>query len=173
MELVLIKPDLKYKNKFMEMLSEFRKDGGSVPFVMHFNKDSFEEIVKAAINNENGTDITPNMERSTTWWLMNDEGHMLGIINIRHRLNEYLENFGGHIGYGIRPTERNKGYATKMLSLALKNAMELGIDQVLITCGEDNIASAKVILKNGGTFEDTREYNRNIVNRYWISNLND
>ena len=79
---------------------------------------------------------------------------MVGAVNIRHKLNEYLLQYGGHIGDGIRPGERGKGYATRMISLALEECKKLGIRKVLMVCDKENIGSAKSILKNGGVLEN-------------------
>lgn len=77
--------------------------------------------------------------------------------------------FGGHIGYGVRPSERRKGYASKMLRMALDKCKAMGIDQVLITCNKDNAASVKTIIANGGIYEnELAEDNGNVVKRYWI-----
>jgi len=108
-----------------------------------------------------------NVPASTYFVFVN--GKIVGNIQIRHSLNESLLQNGGHIGYGVRPSERRKGYATKTLALALEKCRALGIDKVLVTCNKDNIASAKTILKNGGVLENEfTEENGNIVQRYWI-----
>ncbi len=94
---------------------------------------------------------------------------IVGTIQVRHCLNEALHNTGGHIGYGVRPTERRKGYATNMLALALEKCRELGIHRALVTCDKDNIASAKTIQKGGGVLEnECTEEDGNVVQRYWI-----
>lgn len=89
-------------------------------------------------------------------------------MNIRHYLNDKLFETGGHIGDGIRPSERRKGYATAMIGLALEECRKLGIDRVLICCDKDNIGSVKSIQRNGGVLENEVEENGNIVQRYWI-----
>ena len=94
------------------------------------------------------------MPATTYWWTDGDT--YLGRINIRHRLNDYLREVGGHIGYDIRPTARRQGHATAMLAAALPRAAGLGIEKALITCDADNTASRKVIETNGGVFEDQR-----------------
>ncbi|SDD05274.1 GNAT family N-acetyltransferase [Glycomyces harbinensis] len=91
---------------------------------------------------------------TTYWWTDGDT--YLGRINLRHRLNEHLREYGGHIGYDIRPTARRRGHATAMLAAALPHAAALGIEKALITCDDDNIASRKVIEANNGVFEDQR-----------------
>ena len=94
---------------------------------------------------------------------------LIGIIQIRYALNEYLFEFGGHIGDSIRPSERNKGYSTKMIALALKEAKKLGIGNVLMTCNKNNVASARTIIKNGGKLENEVIEDNKIVQRYWIT----
>lgn len=93
------------------------------------------------------------------------------MIDIRHRLNEFLLNFGGNIGYSVRKSERRKGYATEMLKLALKKCIELNIKKVLITCNKDNIGSAKTIISNGGILENEifDPDDNKMTQRYWIT----
>lgn len=95
---------------------------------------------------------------------------MVGMIDLRHRLNEFLAEYGGHIGYSVHPDERRKGYATRMLALALSEARKRGLRRVLITCDEDNVASARTIQANGGVFERNTclEEEKQTVSRYWI-----
>ena len=90
------------------------------------------------------------------------------MINIRHYLNEYLTQVGGNIGYSVRKTERNKGYAKQMLKLVLEKCKGLKIKKVLITCDEDNIASEKVILSANAKFEDIRCIDGKNIKRFWI-----
>jgi predicted acetyltransferase len=99
---------------------------------------------------------------TTLWWVSDNE--YLGRIAIRHRLTPRLRDYGGHIGYDIRPSARRHGHATAMLAAALPAAHALGIDPALITCDEDNIASRKIIETNGGTLEDQR----GVKLRFWL-----
>lgn len=106
---------------------------------------------------------------SSTFFCLDEKRHiMVGAINIRHYLNDYLLKFGGHIGDGIRPTERKKGYATKMIKLGLEECKKLGLDRVLLVCDKDNIGSAKSIINNGGILENEILDGAKIVQRYWI-----
>jgi len=88
------------------------------------------------------------------WWVEGDT--FLGRIAIRHRLNDFLREYGGHIGYDMRPSARRRGHATAMLRAALPRIASLGIDPTLITCDTTNTASRKVIEACGGAFEDER-----------------
>lgn len=95
--------------------------------------------------------------------------YLLGLVNIRHMLNEHLLMYDGHIGYSIRPSERRKGYGYTQLLCALDMCDTLGINPILITCNKDNEASRKTIIKAGGIKEnDVVEDNGTIIERYWI-----
>ena len=100
-----------------------------------------------------------------------EDDRLVGIVQVRHNLSEYLLKYGGHIGDCIRPTEQGKGYATEQIALALDLCKKMGINNVLITCKKENIASAKTIIKNGGRLENEipNEYEDNVImQRYWI-----
>ena len=100
------------------------------------------------------------------------DGKLVAMIQIRHYFNDYLEQFGGHIGYSVRPGERRKGFGREQLRLALGSCKEtLGLDKVLISCYDDNEASRRTILANGGVYESTvhePDHDRR-VERYWIT----
>jgi len=89
-------------------------------------------------------------------------------LQIRHELNEYLLSYGGHISYGIRPSERRHGFASLMLSLSLPKAKELGINRALVTCDKENTASAKTIKSNGGVLGNEIKQQGEITQRYLI-----
>ena len=92
------------------------------------------------------------------------DGQAVGFLNLRLRLNDYLLEVGGHIGYSIRPSERGKGYAKEALRQGLQTAKQKNIKKALVTCSTENPASRAVILANGGVYEDVR----NGTERYWI-----
>lgn len=96
------------------------------------------------------------------------DGTLVGMIQIRHALNDYLRRFGGHIGYSARKGERRKGYAGEMLHLALEKCREMGISRVLVTCDRENTASARTILSNGGMLEGEVREGAGVTQRYWI-----
>ncbi|HEY0965368.1 MAG TPA: GNAT family N-acetyltransferase [Candidatus Saccharimonadales bacterium] len=98
-----------------------------------------------------------------------EDDRVIGVIQLRHSLNDFLLNEGGHIGYSVRPSERRKGYASTMLQLCLAQAKALGIENVLITCDEDNVGSAAVIEKAGGVLEDIRGEDDMRKKRYWVT----
>ena len=83
----------------------------------------------------------------------NSDNRIVGMVQVRHYLNDYLKKFAGHIGYSVRPSERRKGYAKQMLALSLGFCRTLGLKKVMISCSEENEASRRTILANGGVFE--------------------
>ena len=105
---------------------------------------------------------------STYFCLDEEQNIFVGAVNIRHYLNEGLFRTGGHIGDGVRPSERRKGIATAMIALALEECRKLGIERVLMTCDDGNIGSAKSIINNGGILENRLESDGTLVRRYWI-----
>ena len=106
--------------------------------------------------------------------LRTEDDKVVGIMDFRHFLSPFLLMYGGHVGYSVHPLERRKGYATQMLHLILPICKQFGENKVLLTCDQDNIASRRTILKNGGVLEDTVEADRELspcgfIERYWIT----
>ncbi len=105
---------------------------------------------------------------ATNWWILEGDTYV-GAIQLRHRLTDFLLEAGGHIGYGIRPSARRRGYATWGLGAVLPEARALGLDRVLLTCDPDNVASARTIEHHGGVLEDVRDTEVGRKRRYWIT----
>lgn len=128
-----------------------------------------ERFIAAVLGSESADPIGTRVA-STYYWIADGGPHVsvggevVGFLNLRHELNEYLREEGGHIGYSIRPARRGRGHATRAIALALTHAAELGIDDALVTCDESNIASARAIERCGGTLDDVHNGKR----RYWI-----
>jgi len=117
-----------------------------------------------------GRNLPPGYVPSSTYWLVRDGRRVVARSSLRHRLNPHLEHEGGHIGYSVRPSEQRRGYGTAVCRLTLEKARTLGLERVLITCDEDNVASARIIETNGGRLENTvraRETGK-LKRRYWI-----
>lgn len=168
--LKLILPKMEHKETIMDYKKEFIENGDS----MHgsaglSDAENFEAWYNANQDNLKEETVRDGLVPATTYLAFNNDDKLVGMIDIRHRLNDYLLKFGGHIGYSVRKCERQKGYATEMLGLALKECEKLGIKKVLITCDKGNIASAKTIINNGGKIENEITEGNRTTQRYWIN----
>jgi predicted acetyltransferase len=122
------------------------------------------------LRREADTSVPPAAGRvhCTYRWIV--EGDVvLGAIALRHELNDFLLRAGGSIGFGIRPSARNRGVATWALGQVLMEAERLGLDRVLITCADENVASARVIEHHDGRLKDVRDTELGRTRRYWIA----
>lgn len=160
----LRRPALTDKESILEMMTEFTEhqsphDGG-------FWKDSnfdYQEWLDNNLDNESGLNLPDGWVPAIQLVAFQDN-KALGFLSLRLRLNDYLMNIGGHIGYSVRPTERGKGYAKEMLKQGLALAKTKNISEVLVTCDEYNLASRTVILANNGQLENIRDS----IEQYWI-----
>lgn len=166
----LTKPIIDLKDEYLEFYYEWLETGEEmIPWVIEKDPTNFEAMVQCLIDNENGVNLPEGWVPDSTYWLTNNR-KIIGAVNIRHQLTDYLLYKGGHIGYGIRPSERQKGYATKLLALTLEKTKELGIRKVLVVCDETNTGSYKAIVKNGGIPDtDFIEEDGNVIKRFWIT----
>ena len=105
------------------------------------------------------------------FYIRKSDNRLVGMIQVRHYLNDYLSKYAGHIGYSIRPSERRKGYATAMLNAVLPYCRKIGLHKILIACVDGNIGSERAILNNGGIYESTvYEADKNLrLKRFWIT----
>ena len=165
----LVEPSYEYRDEYLQMIEEWKSTGERmVPFVLRHDCSNFDAFLKEMHLLKTSPNLGEGKVNCSTYWLVNDDKKVIGAVNIRHRLNAQLLKKGGHIGYGIRPSERRKGHATRLLALALNKAKELGIQKALVTCDKENIGSAKTILKNGGVLESEEMIDGTVVQRYWI-----
>ena len=172
MNIELIRLTTEYREQLFEMLTEWKNDiienhTNMSPWKIWANDfhdlECYIESLDTGKKEENGW-----VPDTTLFCLDKDRNIFVGAVNIRHYLNDELLKTGGHIGVGIRPSERRKGYATAMIALALEECKKLGIKRVLMTCDKNNIGSAKSIINNGGVLENEVEEDGHIELRYWI-----
>ena len=161
----LRRPSLEDKEAILEMMAEFEQaqsphDGG----FWETEAFSYEEWLDGNQNQEIGINLPEGWVPAIQLVSFDVAGQALGFLNLRLRLNDYLLENGGHIGYSIRPSERGKGYAKESLRQGLEVANGKNIKRALVTCSIENPASRAVILANGGELEDIR----NGTERYWI-----
>ena len=169
-KIILVKPDLSYADEIIKYKEESLKESPIINGSAGLDRFSSIEIWFEELKKRSNEDTVPEglVPSSTYLGVREKDNYIVGMIDIRHYLNEYLTQAGGHIGYGVRKTERNKGYAKQMLKLALEKCKELKIKKVLITCDEDNIASEKVILSANAKLEDIRNVDGENKKRFWI-----
>ena len=168
--LKLIEPTTELEEQYIQMIHDWDStDEPKVPFQLNFDYSDFQSMVSILFERKKGIGIPDTHVPVSTFWLIDQQNEILGVVNIKHRLTESLMLDGGHIGYGIRPSKRKKGYATKILELALKEAKKLNIEKALITCDKDNLASSKTILNNNGILDEEYIHEGVSKQRYWIN----
>ena len=171
-ELYLVKPTMAYADQITAYRAEFLErgdslDGTSNLFYYSDPADWLAWLDTLADPAKRPDGFVPS---TTLLCIRRSDERLVGMIDVRHELNEHLREFGGHIGYSVRPDERKKGYAKAMLRMALQEAVRLKIDRVLVTCNKDNEASRRTILANGGVLENEAWDGEDMtfVQRYWI-----
>lgn len=166
----LVKPEQVREEAYQEYLKEWQAaEEEIIPHASMPKGKNYEEQVENWRKEEQGIGIPEGWVSGSLFFLVNTEEKVLGAVHIRHELTEPLLKRGGHIGYGVRPGERKKGYATEILKLSLNEARNLGINEVLITCDDDNPGSYKTIESNGGVRDsEDAEENGVLIRRYWI-----
>lgn len=167
MQLKLVKLEAKYRNHLTEMLDEWYASGESiVPYaIRRLDYHDFDHYIAELEVKDASGGLVPD---STFFCLDEEQDIFVGAVNIRHYLNEKLLLNGGHIGDGVRPSQRRKGIATQMIALALPECRKLGIERVLMVCDKENIGSAKSIQRNGGILENEVVVDGVTEQRYWI-----
>lgn len=165
----LLRPSMEYKQQILEYKNEFMENGDDLAGTSYLQKyDVYEEWMKFVLDNEKECTKHTEVTASVFLAISEEDNKLVGMTNVRHTLNEYLYNFGGHIGYSVRKIERRKGYAKEMLKIALNECTKLEMKKVLLTCDADNIASTKTIKSCGGILENEVPNDEGLIQRYWI-----
>ena len=168
--ITLMEPAEELQEQYIAFYEEWKASGESfIPWVIGMDPYDYAGMLQSLRDNANGVNISEGWVPSSTYWLVTEDSRVVGAVNIRQRLNERLLHTGGHIGYGVLPSERRKGFASELLQQALQKAGELGIEQALVVCDAVNTASERTIRKNGG-LEDSEyvEEDGNVIRRFWI-----
>ncbi|MCP4639117.1 MAG: GNAT family N-acetyltransferase [bacterium] len=170
-QLSFVSPSAAYEADFWAMIDEYSRVGERYEPPMLFPKGRhFSSYLRRAEEIARGEGALPSGVPMNIYWLVRGERRILATCYLRWALTEPLENEGGHIGYKVRPSERRKGYGTKLCAMALDTAARRGLNQVLITCDTANVASARIIETNGGRLANhtTSYHTGNQVSRYWV-----
>lgn len=161
-------PTEQNRQDILSFYDEIEKDGGACIGIANYR--NFDLWLLGMRNRYTGKNLPDGYVREN-FYLCYEGKSLVGVFSLKFELTEFLLNYGGHIGYAIRPGERNRGLATQMLRQGLELAKELGFERILCICDNDNYASEKVILSNGGIFEnELYDPNEHItVKRFWIA----
>lgn len=165
----LIEPNLEIEKEYNEYIDEWEKLGENIiPSASIRSNFIYKDLINKWSEQKTNKAYDKGFVPASIYFLVDENKKIYGSLHIRHELNDYLLNHGGHIGYGIRPSERRKGYATQALALALSIVEGLGMKRVLIICNKKNIASARTIINNGGVLENEVTKDGETTQRYWI-----
>ncbi|MCI9434539.1 MAG: GNAT family N-acetyltransferase [Bacilli bacterium] len=170
MKIELVRPTIELKEKAIEYRKEhFKHDELIINGSELFDKiDSYEEWLEKVNNNSKIATVDPNWVLTDTFFAIRKEDNkIIGIIDLRHTLNDFLKIFG-NCGYSVRPSERQKGYATEMLRLLLEYAKEIGLKEIHLSVERTNNPSIKTIVKNGGKLERSFKFEGKLVDSYLI-----
>ena len=167
----LVRPDLRFHASWASAVREFEGDGTTMHGSGLWELDTSDlgraalatEVERLLAQADPATELPPGIVPCSYFWIAADD-EFVGYLAIRHTLNDFLLEEGGHIGYSVRPTRRGEGHATRALKLALDEARALGIERALITCDHDNEPSRLTVVANGGVLEDRRGDKL----RYWV-----
>ena len=155
------------RDDVLSFYREFEENGGECIGIGNYS--DYDAWLIGMMNRHSGKNLPKGYVRED-FYLCYDDSGMVGVFSLKFELTDFLLNYGGHIGYAVRPSMRGRGIATEMMRRGLEIASESGFEKVLCVCNEDNLASEKVILKNGGVLENTK-YDPDehvLVKRYWI-----
>lgn len=172
-EFILTRPTEEYAEQISAYRQECLDAGSSMDGCGALRRtENPAEFIKMSLEGENPETLRPDHVPATQFlFLRKRDNRLVGMLQVRHYFNDYLEKYAGHIGYSVRPSERRKGYAKEMLKTALPFCREIGIEKALIVCIDGNIGSEKTILANGGVYESTvHEPQRDRdLKRFWIT----
>ncbi|ENV96120.1 hypothetical protein D3C80_733640 [compost metagenome] len=166
MTVMLVKPHLRFKESYNNYINELA-DEERYPLTMDFDHTNFDSFLNKLKEYENGESLQEGHVANITYWLV-EGSEIIGVSNLRPKLNEQIQYCGGHIGLGIRPSKRRNDFGSKLLELTIQEAWKLGLTELHIHCYKSNLASAKVIQANNGRLHSEITQDQ-VVQRYVVN----
>ena len=168
--ITLKRPIKEYEEEAISFKQEFFDNGETTINGSELldHTDSYDEWLKSVTDNTSSDTVNPSWVVTDTFFAFDENNRIVGIIDLRHELNDFLKDFG-NCGYSVRPSERRKGYATEMLKLVLEHARQIGMDKFQLSVERSNEASVKTITKNGGKYERSFEFENEKADVYMIN----
>jgi predicted acetyltransferase len=170
----LVRPTAALESSYRSYVAEFVDRGEPfIPFPIGFDLSDFSALLKKLDDCSKGVGLPDGFVAHSTFWLLRDGTEVVGVSSLRHSLTPRLVREGGNIGYGIRPSARGQGLGAEILRRTLDRAAAIGLKEALVTCDKANVASARVILRNGGVLDSEIfiEERGVLLQRYWIRGL--
>jgi predicted acetyltransferase len=166
MTVMLVKPHLRFKESYNNYINELA-DEERYPLTMDFDHTNFDSFLNKLKEYENGESLQEGHVANITYWLV-EGSEIIGVSNLRPKLNEQIQYCGGHIGLGIRPSKRRNDFGSKLLELTIQEAWKLGLTELHIHCYKTNLASAKTIQANNGRLHSEITQDQ-VVQRYVVN----
>lgn len=168
MTVMLVKPYLRFKESYNNYINELANEE-RYPLTMDFDHTNFDSFLNKLREYENGESLQEGHVANITYWLV-EGSEIIGVSNLRPKLNEQIQYCGGHIGLGIRPSKRRNDFGSKLLELTIQEAWKLGLTELHIHCYKSNLASAKVIQANNGRLHSEIDVDQ-VVQRYVVNKI--
>jgi len=166
MTVMLVKPHLRFKESYNNYINELA-DEERYPLTMDFDHTNFDSFLNKLKEYENGESLQEGHVANITYWLV-EGSEIIGVSNLRPKLNEQIQYCGGHIGLGIRPSKRGQNFGSRLLELTIQEAWKLGLTELHIHCYKSNLASAKTIQANNGRLHSEITQDQ-VVQRYVVN----
>lgn len=162
----LVSPTAAYERSYRQYIVELA-DEERYPFPLDFEHADFDKLLVRLNDFAKGKNLPDGYVQSSTLWLV-DNSEIIGVTNIRHRLNDAIKHCGGHIGLGIRPSQRGKGIGRQLMLRSIEYLRQLKVESIHIHCHADNLASANMIKACGGMLDSEINYAGLVVQRFLV-----